>query len=149
MTQSIFPAMKISAAGMEAQRRRMDVVAENIANAESTNSSNGLPYRKRQVVFRAVESKQPFHAHMQHALGHRDVAKSVEVARVVEDHGPFREVYNPGHPDADASGMVQMPNVNPIEEMVDMTSAVRSFEANATAMEAYKRMLQKTLELMR
>lgn len=149
MTQSIFPAMQISAAGMEAQRRRMDVVAENIANAESTNSSNGLPYRKRQVVFKAVEVKQPFHAHMQHALGHRSDAKAVEVDRVVEDHAPFREIYSPGHPDADASGMVKMPNVNPIEEMVDMTSSVRSFEANATALEASKRMLQKTLELMR
>ena len=149
MPQSIFPAMQISAAGMEAQRRRMDVVAENIANAESTNSTNGLPYRKRQVVFKAVAIKSPFHMHMQHALGGRNTVKSVTVERVIEDQAPFRKVYNPGHPDADAEGMVRMPNVNPIEEMVDMTSAVRSFEANATAMEASKRMLQKTLDLMR
>lgn len=151
MSQALFPSMHVSAAGMEAQKRRMDIIAENLANAESTRTSDGGPYRKRQVIFKAVPADQSFQGIL-HNKVHRSnngQIRSVAVDRVVEDVDGFREVYDPSHPDADANGMVKLPNVNPVEEMVDMTDAARMFEANATALEASKRMFLKTLELMR
>jgi len=148
MADTLFGAMNISAAGMSAQRSRLDIVAENIANAESTRTESGGPYRRRQVVFQAAEAKPQFDRVFQSSFdGHGP--KGVKVASIIEDKRPFREVYDPGHPDADARGMVKMPNVNSVEEMVDMQSASRSFEANVTTMEAAKRMFQKSLELLR
>jgi len=148
MSDSLFGAMSISGAGMSAQRARMDIVAENIANAESTKSPDGGPYRRRQIVFQAIQPRQAFHDVFRSSFqGHQP--NTVKVAGVVPDQRPFRELYNPSHPDADKNGMVKMPNVNTIEEMVDMQSATRSFEANVTTMEAAKRMFQKSLELLR
>jgi len=148
MANDLLSSMHISAAGMSAQRTRMDVISENIANAESTHTSKGGPYRRRQVVFQAVSQKQPFSAAFSSAFqsGGR---QSVKAASIVQDKSPFREVYDPSHPDANAKGMVKLPNVNPVEEMVDMNSASRSFEANVTTMEASKRMFLKSLELLR
>ncbi len=148
MADTLFAAMRISASGMSAQRARMDIVAENIANAESTRTPDGGPYRRREIVFQAVPERarfdDVFRSSFQGAGAHE-----VRVAGVVKDPRPFREVYNPSHPDADKNGMVKMPNVNTIEEMVDMQSAARSFEANVTVMEAAKRMFLKSLELLR
>lgn len=150
MSDTLFNAMNISAAGMSAQRSRLDIVAENIANAESTRTDKGGPYRRRQVVFQTTDISKPFDRVFQSSFDQGGVdARGVKVSRVVEDPRPFREVYDPGHPDADAKGMVKMPNVNSVEEMVDMQSASRSFEANVTSMEAAKRMFQKSLELLR
>lgn len=148
MANTLFGAMDISAAGMSAQRSRMDIVAENIANAESTRTEKGGPYRRRQVVFRTAPAKKDFD-HVFQSSFRNGGAKGVRVSSVIEDKRPFREIYSPGHPDADARGMVKMPNVNTVEEMVDMQSASRSFEANVTTMEAAKRMFQKSLELLR
>lgn len=149
MSGSIFSSMQISAAAMTAQRTRMDTVSENIANAESTRTSEGGPYQRRQVVFASTPAdKKDFNSIFNAAAGGHQPA-TVKVADVILDKKPFREVYDPSHPDADANGIVKYPNVNPIEEMVDMQSAARSFEANVTALETSKRMFMKSLELLR
>jgi len=148
MADTLFGAMNISAAGMSAQRSRMDIVAENIANADSTQTEKGGPYRRRQVVFQAHQEKAKFD-HVFQSSFQAGGPSSVKVSSIIEDKRPFREIYDPGHPDADAKGMVKLPNVNAVEEMVDMQSASRSFEANVTTMEAAKRMFQKSLELLR
>jgi len=148
MSDTLFNAMNISAAGMSAQRSRLDIVAENIANAESTRTDKGGPYRRRQVVFKSAEIAPKFNDVFQSSFDSKG-PKGVRVSSIIEDNRPFREVYSPGHPDADAKGMVKMPNVNSVEEMVDMQSAARGFEANVTTMEAAKRMFQKSLELLR
>jgi len=148
MAESLFSAMNISAGGMSAQRSRMDIVAENIANAESTHTAKGGPYRRRQVIFQTVEVKNQFNRIFDSSFKGQG-PNSVKVASIIEDSRPFREIYDPSHPDANANGMVRLPNVNTVEEMVDMQSASRSFEANVTTMEAAKRMFQKSLELLR
>lgn len=148
MANDLLSSMHISAAGMTAQRTRMDVIAENIANAESTHTKAGGPYRRRQVIFQAINQKQPFSATFSSAF-QAGGQQSVKAAAIVLDKTPFREVYDPSHPDANAKGLVKMPNVNPVEEMVNMNAASRSFEANVTTLEASKRMFLKTLELLR
>ncbi|RLL53026.1 flagellar basal body rod protein FlgC [Mariprofundus sp. EBB-1] len=149
MANDLLSSMHISAAGMTAQRTRMDIVSENIANAESTRTENGGgPYKRRQVVFQAVTPQQTF-SHVFNSAFQPDKHQSVKAAYIAEDNKPFREVYDPSHPDADSNGIVKMPNVNPVQEMVDMNGAARSFEANVTTMEASKRMFLKSLELLR
>jgi len=133
---SIFNSMQISASGMSAQKQRMDVVAENIANAEATRTSEGGPYKKKRVVFSVAE------------IGAAGGSFGVSVSSVARLN-KFKEVYDPTHPDANAKGIVKMPDINTVEEMVEMNSASRSFEANVTTMEASKRMFLKSLELMR
>ncbi len=149
MAGTLFTSMQISSSGMSAQRSRLDVVAENIANAESTRTAKGGPYRRRQVVFQAASVSHPSFASVFQSSLQREGLQSVHVANTIEDKRPFREMYDPSHPDADANGIVKMPNVNTVEEMVDMNSAARSFEANVTVMEASKRMFLKSLELLR
>jgi len=148
MANDLLSSMHISAAGMTAQRSRMDIVAENIANAESTRTPEGGPYRRRQVVFQAAPAAQSF-SNVFNSTFAKDRHQSVKASHVAQDPTPFREVFDPSHPDADAKGVVRMPNVNPVEEMVDMNSAARSFEANVTTMEASKRMFLKSLELLK
>jgi len=149
MANTIFTSMHVSSAGMSAQRSRLDVVAENIANAESTRTEKGGPYRRRQVIFQAISTDKTAFSSVFQSSFRNGSHQSVKVANTVEDQRPFRDVYDPVHPDADANGIVKMPNVNTVEEMVDMNSAARSFEANVTVMEASKRMFLKSLELMR
>lgn len=134
-----FSAIDVSASGLSAQRRRLDTIADNIANAETTRTERGGPYRRRQVVFEEIASRE---------LGQQGV-KGVKVSQVTEDARSPRLVYRPGHPDADANGYVAMPNVSIVEEMVDMMSATRSYEANAAALNASKAMARKALELGR
>ncbi len=148
MTDTLLSSMHISAAGMSAQRTRMETIAENIANAESTRGDNGGPYQRREVVFQSIPAGQRFPDVFSASLKQQKPS-TVKVSGVVRDTRPFRKVYDPSHPDADAQGMVRMPNVNPIEEMVDMASATRGFEANVTAAEASKRMFLKSLDLLR
>jgi len=148
MGNDLLSAMHISAAGMSAQRTRMDIVAENIANAESTRTKDGGPYKRRQVVFQTVAPQQTF-SNIFNSAFQSGSHQSVKAAYIAQDNKPFREVYDPSHPDANGQGLVKMPNVNPVEEMVDMNGAARSFEANVTTMEASKRMFLKSLELLR
>ncbi|RUS46378.1 flagellar basal body rod protein FlgC [Cohnella sp. AR92] len=143
-----------SASALTAQRLRMDVISSNIANAETTRASyvNGeyVPYRRKEVVF---EPDQPsFSDILSSKLDGTNAntsASGVRVTEIREDSTPFKQVYNPTHPDADANGMVSMPNVDILKEMVDMISATRSYEANVTALNASKSMFTKSLEIGR
>ncbi len=134
---SSFSSFDISASGVFAQRTRMDAIANNIANAESTRTSEGGPYRRQTVTFRAV---------YENSLGN-PAPGGVRVESVTTDPSDFRLVHDPSHPDADANGYVKMPNVNIVEEMVDMISATRAYEANITAMNATKSMINAALDM--
>lgn len=136
----LFDAIDISGSGLSAERLRMDVTAENLANAQTTRTAAGGPYRRKAVVLE--EAGGAFGAQLARARG-------VQVAGIVEDPAPPRLAYDPGHPDADARGYVQMPNVNPVTEMVDLITASRGYEANVTAMQTAKQMFSKTLDVLR
>jgi flagellar basal-body rod protein FlgC len=118
----------------------MDIIAENIANAESTRTAQGGPYRRQRVTFAAAYDE---------AVKSGNAVKGVEVGGIIEDPTDFRTVFDPGHPDADANGYVRMPNVNVVEEMVDMVSATRAYEANVTALNAAKSMISSAIEIGR
>jgi flagellar basal-body rod protein FlgC len=141
----------ISASALTAQRLRMDIIASNIANAETTRANlvNGqwLPYRRKMAV---MEPNRPgaFERMLQSAQN-KNAGAGVKVTQIVEDQTPFKQVYNPYHPDADENGYVLMPNVDILKEMVDMISATRSYEANVTALNAAKSMFSKALEIGR
>ncbi|MGE3510876.1 MAG: flagellar basal body rod protein FlgC [Vicinamibacterales bacterium] len=137
-------AITAAATALDAQRARMEVAVSNMANAESTRGPDGQPYRRRDVVLRSAPVDQSFDA----ALG-RAGAVGVKVAQVVEDQLPFRQRYEPSHPDADAQGYVQVPNVDVPEEMVDMVAAARAYQANLSAIGVIRDTVQKALELGR
>lgn len=139
-------AYAISASGLRAQRLRMDVIAANLANAQSTRTPDGGPYRRRDVVLEAMPQSGTF-ADM--LAGGGASSPGVRVARIVEDQHPPQLVFDPGHPDADAKGYVAMPNVNVVTEMVEMMSATRAYEANVAALNATKRLLEAALEIGR
>jgi flagellar basal-body rod protein FlgC len=146
----LFGALDISASGLTAERLRMSVTAENLANAQTTRGANGQPYRRKEVVLQEV-GQGGFGVTLASAMNPAAGARSggVEVAGIVEDTANLKTVYDPGHPDADAAGYVRMPNVDTVSEMVDLISASRAYEANVTAMQAAKQMFTKTLELLR
>jgi flagellar basal-body rod protein FlgC len=148
----IFDSMSISASGLTAERLRMNVVAENLANAQTTRGADGQPYRRKEVILQEVPTGG-FGASLASAMDPRGGSGSrpggVEVAGIAEDATNFKTLYDPGHPDADAQGYVRMPNVDTVTEMVDLISASRSYDANVTAMQAAKQMFAKTLELLR
>lgn len=133
-----FSSFDVSASGIYAQRVRLDIIAENVANAEATRTAEGGPYRRQRVAFKAAYDD---------AMGSGNGVKGVEVDGVVEDPTDFRTVLDPGHPDADANGYVRMPNVNVVEEMVDMISATRAYEANVTALNAAKSMIASAIDI--
>ncbi len=140
-------AMQISGSALKAERTRLNIAAMNLANANTTRTMEGGPYKAKSVVFaaRPVEG-----VNFQDALNSTtERLRKVEVARISEDQAPFKEVYDPTHPDADANGVVRFPNVNVAEQMVDMMSAKRSYEANVTALDAVKSMALKALEIGR
>ena len=143
---SLFGGLEISASALTAERLRMDVVAENLANAQTTRGADGQPYRRKEVVLQ--ERPGSFGASLSAAMS-KSNGGGVEVAAVVEDQTPLKRVYDPGHPDADADGYVAMPNVDTVTEMVDLIDAQRAYEANVTAMSASKQMFAKTLEILR
>ena len=131
---SLFKIFDVSGSAMSAQSQRLNVVASNLANADSVTSSNGQAYKAKQVVFMANQSSDPS-------------ATGVKVSQVVEDATPAKLMYDPKHPLADEKGYVAMPNVNVVEEMVNMISASRSYQTNVETMNAAKSMLLKTLSL--
>jgi flagellar basal-body rod protein FlgC len=130
---SLFNIFNVSGAAMSAQAQRLNTVASNLANADSATSASGQAYRAKQVVFEAVPLEGG--------------ATSVKVAQVIEDPSPLKQVYDPKHPMADEKGYVSMPNVNVVDEMVNMLSASRSYQTNVETMNAAKTMLLKTLTL--
>ena len=142
---SLFGGLEISASALTAERLRMDVVAENLANAQTTRGADGQPYRRKEVVLQ--ERAGSFGATLAAAMG--SGGGGVQVAGVLQDSTPLKRVYDPGHPDADADGYVAMPNVDTVTEMVDLIGAQRAYEANVTAMQAAKQMFTRTLELLR
>lgn len=134
-----FSGMRISSTGLLAERARIDTIAENIANAQTTRTPDGGPYRRKMVVFEPL---------LNDALG--DSLDGGVSSRVVEDMStPFERVMDPGHPDADGAGMVAYPNVDTVMEMAELISAIRSYEANVTAQENFIRMAERALELAR
>ena len=148
----MFDALNVSATGLTAERLRMDVTAENLANAQTTRGADGQPYRRKEVVLSEVSSGG-FGSQLAKAIGAGSASRSqpggVEVSAITQDQTPGKLVYDPGHPDADADGYVRMPNVDTVAEMVDLISASRAYEANVTAMNAAKQMFSKTLDLLR
>jgi flagellar basal-body rod protein FlgC len=143
----LFDAFDASGSGLSAERLRMDVTAENLANAQSTRTANGQgPYRRKEVVLQEAGSGAAAGATFADSL---QAARGVRVAGIVEDQAPLRKVYDPGHPDADAQGYVTMPNVNTVTEMTDLIGASRAYEANVTAMQTTKAMFARTLDLLK
>lgn len=138
---SLTAALRASASALDAERARLEVAVSNIANAESTRGADGSPYRRRDVVLQP-NTVETFDA----ALG-RAGAIGVKVSTIVEDQTPFRKRFEPGHPDADAEGFVQVPNVDVPEEMVDMVGAARAYQANITAINVIRETVSKSLEL--
>ena len=130
-------SFEISAQGLMAQRRRIEVVANNLANVNTTRTPEGTPFRRQLTVMLGERLRAD-----------RPDSGGVRVVGVVDDPSPFPQVYNPGHPDANADGYVAMPNVNPISETVDMLAAARAYEANITALNAVKRLLQQAVSLI-
>ena len=140
-----FSSMDISASALSAQRTRMNLISSNLANVNSTRTPEGGPYKRKDAVFTATPAPGSFGA----ALGQATGARRVEVSQIQEDQNPPRMQYEPNHPDADPAGYVAYPNVNVVEEMADMISASRSYEANVTAAQAAKAMAIKTLDIGR
>jgi flagellar basal-body rod protein FlgC len=143
----LFDALDASGSALSAERVRMDVTAENLANAQSTRTANGQgPYRRKEVVLQEAGAGVGARASFADSL---QAARGVKVAGIVEDPTPSRRVYDPGHPDADAQGYVSMPNVNTVTEMTDLIGASRAYEANVTAMQTTKAMFARTLDLLK
>ncbi|MCL1884806.1 MAG: flagellar basal body rod protein FlgC [Defluviitaleaceae bacterium] len=149
---SFFNTMNISATGLTAQRLRMDIIAENIANVNTTRTADGGPYRRKTVLFEEMRNNDPFSNIFSGMFGGGSsipapLGMGVRVVGIVEDESPGLLTYDPTHPDADELGYVRMPNVNIVEEMVNMIAATRSYEANITAMGTARTMIQRTLEI--
>jgi len=139
-------SLRISASGLAAERTRVNLAASNLANAESTRGPDGQPYRRLDPVLEAV----PFGDRLEQAGSPGGAqALGVRVARVQQDAGPGRRVFSPSHPDADAQGFVTLPDVNPVHEVVNLMSASRAYDANATAVDTLKTMAQRALDIAR
>jgi len=148
---SFFDAISIAASGLTAERVRMDVTSENLANADTTNGANGQPYQEQQVVLQSVGGGTSFSQALSGAMGTSSgaVPGGVEVAGITSSTTPDQEVYDPGNPSANSQGYVKMPNVNSVNEMVDMIDESRSYESDVTAMSTAKDMFEKTLDLLK
>ena len=145
----MFDSMHVSASGLAAERLRMDVIAQNLANVNSTRGADGQPYRRHEVVFRSANVGTTSGAGNVDEQATNAPLDGVEAVAIVEDPSALRTVYDPSHPDADENGYVSYPNVNPVTEMVDMMTATRAYEANVTAMNAAKNMALKALDILR
>ncbi|MBC5689347.1 flagellar basal body rod protein FlgC [Mediterraneibacter sp. NSJ-55] len=147
---SFLNTLSISGSGMTAQRLRLDVTANNIANIETTRTEDGGPYRRKMVI---LEAKEPsFQKVFENTLHEQQVyteGKGVRVSAVIEDETELKPVYDPEHPDADAEGYVMMPNIDLVKETADAMAATQAYQANITAFNATKLMAQKALEIGR
>jgi flagellar basal-body rod protein FlgC len=144
---SLFTMLSINASGMAAQRQRAELLVENLANAETTRTREGGPYRRKDVVFEAQPVSSPFSSVFESLT--QAGASGVAVSQVVVDTREPDKRYMPGHPDADPQGYVAFPRVNPAEDMVDLLGASRGYSANVAAMSVVKDMIQRSLDLMR
>jgi len=144
---SFFKSINVSATGLTAERLRMDIISKNIANANTTRTASGSPYRRQVPVFREQDPKNSFENALAQAQGKYVGGNGVEVATIEDDTRPFKKVYNPGHPDADEEGYVSMPNVEVVTEMINLITSSRGYEANVTSLNNSKQMLMKALEI--
>lgn len=144
---SLLSSLSVSASGMSAERERAEVLVENIANADTTRTAEGGPYRRRDVVFQSDTVASPFSSVFQNQLDSQ--SRGVSVSDIVVDSSDPERRYMPGHPDADQNGYVAMPRVNPAQDMVDLLGASRSYQANVSAISAVKDMIQKSIDLFR
>ena len=138
-------ALDIGASGLAAERTSINIISMNLANVNTTRTPEGGPYRRKSVQLVATEVDSPFSKEMQTALDKE--LRGVRVQNIATDTRPFKMVYEPGHPDADADGMVKYPDINVVEEMVSLMTAQRGYEANVTTMETVKSMYNKALEI--
>ncbi|MGC1781815.1 MAG: flagellar basal body rod protein FlgC [Acidobacteriaceae bacterium] len=153
---NLFGVMDISGSALEAERARAEVVSANMANANTTRTESGTPYQRQHVVFEtaAVDQPQNFAQTLLAAAGklpgaQQEVGEGVRVAAVVSDTAPALRRYDPGHPDADANGYVNYPNINPLTEMVDLMGAERAYGMNVSAVTASKSMISSTLDILK
>ena len=144
---SFVDSLHTSATGLSAQRIRMNLISSNLANINTTRTTEGGPYKRKDAVFSAEADGKAFHNTLNKQLNTELVA--VKVSEIVTDNGAPIQRFDPGHPDADENGYVSLPNVNVVEEMVNMISATRSYEANVTAIKATKEMINQALEIGR
>lgn len=144
---SLFNVLSVSASGMAAQRTRAELLAENLANAETTRTPEGGPYRRKDAVFATESQVSPFSSVLQTEL--TGAVTGVGVAEIVQDSREPEKRYMPGHPDADAKGYVAFPRINPAEDMVDLMSASRGYQANISAITAVKDMINRSIDLLR
>jgi flagellar basal-body rod protein FlgC len=144
---SLFTTLSVAASGMAAQRTRAEVLAENLANADTTRTPDGGPYRRKDVVFESQSAVSPFASILAQHLGQEGTG--VGAAGIVIDEGEPVRRYSPGHPDADKDGYVAMPRVNPTEEMVDLMGAARGYQANVAAFSAAKEMIHRSIDLLK
>lgn len=138
----VFSAMEVAASGLSAQRTRMNTIASNMANAQTTRTEEGGPYRRVDPVFEAVRTEK-----MTALTAAEQAVRQVRVSQITQDQRPGMLVYQPGHPDANPDGYVEFPNVNVVEEMVNMITASRAYEAGVSSIEAVKGMAQSALDL--
>jgi flagellar basal-body rod protein FlgC len=143
---SLFSLLSVSASGMSAQRARAELLVENLANSETTRTAEGGPYRRKDAVFSSEPAESPFSSIFESQLGQPEGVKVSQI--MVDDREPDRR-YLPGHPDADKDGYVSYPRINPAEDMVDLMSATRSYQANVAAISAVKDMIQRSIDLLR
>ena len=147
---SLSNSLAISASGLTAERLRLDVISNNIANVNTTKGPDGKPYRRQEVIFAARNSGSAFQSLLNSASGNaQSSGAGVEVAQIRSDNGPFKRIYDAHNPAADKDGYVDMPNIEPVIEMVDMISASRAYEAGVTAINAAKQMEARALDIGR
>ncbi|WP_432665062.1 flagellar basal body rod protein FlgC [Wukongibacter baidiensis] len=145
---NFFKSINTSATGLTAERLRMDIISKNIANANTTRTSSGMPYRRQVPIFNEKEGKT-FSEIFDAAKNGQKLGNGVEVSSIEEDKSPFKRIYQPGHPEADEKGYVLMPNVDIVTEMINLISSSRAYEANVTALNTSKGMAMKALEIGR
>lgn len=143
---SLFSLLSVSASGMSAQRTRAELLVENLANAETTRTPEGGPYRRKDAVFATQPAESPFASVFESQIGRPE---GVGVSEVVVDDRPPERRYLPGHPDADKDGYVAFPRMSPAEDMVDLMGATRGYQANVAAISAVKDMIQRSIDLLR
>ncbi len=144
---SLFNSLSVSASGMTAERQRAEVLVENIANADTTRTANGGPYRRQDVVFQSQDVTSPFSSIFDSQMSSQGAG--VGISQIVTDQSDPDRRYMPGHPDADKDGYVAYPKVNPAEDMVDLVGASRSYQANVSAISAVKDMIQRSIDLFK
>jgi flagellar basal-body rod protein FlgC len=147
---SLFSSLSVSASGMNAQRVRAELLVENLANTETTRTPEGGPYRRKDVVFQSQSQQSPFARVLSDQMGGGgDDATGVTVSDVMIDQRDPEKRYLPGHPDANADGYVSFPHLNSAEEMVDLVSASRGYQANVASMTSIKEMIQRSIDLLK